>query len=271
MFALPGVLLIECVNFGVSGEREQEGFDKNGFRVLPSDLWAIRREIEGWIDYPSVYSYSVFCLILRLDLIKRSDLRRWIIANSPRYGVVIDVYMRDHICVIFRLCLKAIRKEALSSVSSEMNVKSLKCPILVQVLMWIASQLSILYGEVNAKCFAIHVLKLCLLEAANEVVVFLLDSCLKESLKDLDAYENEIKDSKLGETPEGSRECKIIKAVDEGDDRVIFVTQVAAAVAALHERSILEAKIKLLRVPQQLPRYQRYIAVLNSFSCCACM
>uniref|UniRef100_A0A6N2KIK9 CHHC U11-48K-type domain-containing protein n=1 Tax=Salix viminalis TaxID=40686 RepID=A0A6N2KIK9_SALVM len=257
MFALPGVLLIECVNFGVSGEREQEGFDKNGFRVLPSDLWAIRREIEGWIDYPSVYSYSVFCLILRLDLIKRSDLRRWIIANSPRYGVVIDVYMRDHICVIFRLCLKAIRREALSSVSSEMNVKSLKCPILVQVLMWMASQLSILYGEVNAKCFAIHVLKLCLLEAANEVVVFLLDSCLKESLKDLDAYENEIKDSKLGETPEGSRECKIIKAVDEGDDRVIFVTQVAAAVAALHERSILEAKIKLLRVPQQLPRYQR--------------
>ncbi|KAJ6697305.1 hypothetical protein OIU85_003654 [Salix viminalis] len=106
-----------------------------------------------------------------------------------------------------------------------MNVKSLKCPILVQVLMWIASQLSILYGEVNAKCFAIHVLKLCLLEAANEVVVFLLDSCLKE--------------------------------MDEGDDRVIFVTQVAAAVAALHERSILEAKIKLLRVPQQLPRYQR--------------
>ncbi|KAG5224177.1 U11/U12 small nuclear ribonucleoprotein [Salix suchowensis] len=240
MFALPGVLLIECVNFGVSGEREQEGFDKNGFRVLPSDLWAIRREIEGWIDYPSVYSYSVFCLILRLDLIKRSDLRRWIIANSPRYGVVIDVYMRDHICVIFRLCLKAIRKEALSSVSSEMNVKSLKCPILVQVLMWIGSQLSILYGEVNAKCFAIHVLKQCLLEAANEVVVSLLDSCLKESLKDLDAYENEIKDSKL-----------------EGDDRVIFVTQVAAAVAALHERSILEAKIKLLRVPQQLPRYQR--------------
>ncbi|KAJ6296654.1 hypothetical protein OIU78_022389 [Salix suchowensis] len=134
----------------------------------------------------------------------------------------------------------AIRKEALSSVSSEMNVKSLKCPILVQVLMWIGSQLSILYGEVNAKCFAIHVLKQCLLEAANEVVVSLLDSCLKESLKDLDAYENEIKDSKL-----------------EGDDRVIFVTQVAAAVAALHERSILEAKIKLLRVPQQLPRYQR--------------
>ncbi|KAJ6422671.1 hypothetical protein OIU84_027604 [Salix udensis] len=189
MFALPGVLLIECVNFGVSGEREQEGFDKNGFRVLPSDL--------------------------------------------------------------------LLEREALSSVSSEMNVKSLKCPILVQVLMWIASQLSILYGEVNAKCFAIHVLKLCLLEAANEVVVCLLDSCLKESLKDLDAYENEIKDSKLGETPEGSRECKIIKAVDEGDDRVIFVTQVAAAVAALHERSILEAKIKLLRVPQQLPRYQR--------------
>ena len=254
MFALPGVLLIECVNFGVSGEREQEGFDKNGFRVLPSDLWAIRREIEGWIDYPIVYSYSVFCLILRLDLIKRSDLRRWIIANSPRYGVVIDVYMRDHICVIFRLCLKAIRREALSSVSSEMNVKSLKCPILVQVLMWIGSQLSILYGEVNAKCFAIHVLKQCLLEAANEVVVFLLDSCLKESLKDLDAYENEIKDSKL-----------------EGDDRVISGTQVAAAVAALHERSILEAKIKLLRVPQQLPRYQRYIAVLTSFSCCACM
>lgn len=256
IFTLPGVLLIECVNFGVSGESERDGFDKNGFRVLPSELWAIRREIDGWIDYPSVYSYSVFCSILRLDLIKGSDLRSWIIANSPRYGVVIDVYMRDHICVLFRLCLKAIRKEGLSSVSCEMNVKSLKCPILVQVLTWIASQLSVLYGEVNAKCFAIHVLKQCLLDAANEVL-FLLDSCLKESLRDLDAFESEIKDSKLEEPRKGSRECKIIKAVDEGDDGVIFVSQVAAAVAALHERSILEAKIKLLRVPQQLPRYQR--------------
>ncbi|KAH8480911.1 hypothetical protein H0E87_030972 [Populus deltoides] len=237
MFTLPGVLLIECVNFGVSGESEREGFDKNGFRVLPSELWAIRREIEGWIDHPSVYSYSVFCSILRLDLIKGSDLRSWIIANSPRYGVVIDVYMRDHICVLFRLCLKAIRKEGLSSVSCEMNVKSLKCPILVQVLMWIASQLSVLYGEVNAKCFAIHVLKQCILDAANEVM-FQLDSCLKESLRDLDAYESEIKDSKLEELRKGSRECKIIKAVDEGDDGVIFVSQVAAAVAALHESMI---------------------------------
>jgi U11/U12 small nuclear ribonucleoprotein SNRNP48 len=94
---------------------------------------------------------------------------------------------------------------------------------------------------------------------------------LKESLRDLDAYESEIKDSKLEEPRKGSRECKIIKAVDEGDDGVIFVSQVAAAVAALHERSILEAKIKLLRVPQQLPRYQRYIAILTSFSYCACM
>ncbi|CAK7341293.1 unnamed protein product [Dovyalis caffra] len=257
MFTLPGVLFVECVNFGASGEREQKDFDKNGLRVLPSELWVIRREIEGWIDYPGVYSYSVLCLILRLNLIKGSDLRRWVIANSPRYGVVIDVYMRDHISVLFRLCLKAIRKEALSIASCEMNAKSLKCPILVQVLMWIVSQLSVLYGEVNAKCFAIHVLKQCVLEAANDVVLSPVESSVTESLRDLEASEGEMKDVKLAEPPEGSRECKIVKAVDESDDGVIFVSQVAAAVAALHERSILEAKIKGLRFPQQLPRYQR--------------
>jgi U11/U12 small nuclear ribonucleoprotein SNRNP48 len=102
------------VNLGASWEREQKGLVKNVFRVLPSEIWAIRREIDGWIRYPIVYSQTVLCRISRLNLIKMCDLRRCVIATSPCYGVVIDIYMRAHISVLFRLCLKAVRNEAFS-------------------------------------------------------------------------------------------------------------------------------------------------------------
>ncbi|KAF2288256.1 hypothetical protein GH714_005319 [Hevea brasiliensis] len=259
MFTLPGVLSVECTNFVDSRERDIKSFDKNGLRILPSDLWAIRREVMSWVDYPSTYSYGVFCSNLQLNAIKVSDLRRWVIANSPRYGVVIDVYMRDHVCVLFRLCLNAIRREALSFLGHGMNMKTLSydCPVLGQVLMWIASQLSILYGEMNAKCFAIHIFGQCVLEAANGVL-FPWEFDLKERSTELDANDSGLRDVKFGEPLEGSMESKVGKEVDENTDvEGIFVSQVAAAVAALHERSLLEAKIKKLRMPQQLPRYQR--------------
>lgn len=259
MFTLPGVLSVDCANFVGNREGDIKCFDKSRFRVLPSDLWAVRREVEGWVDYPSMYSYGVLCSILQLNLIKFGDLRRWIIANSPRYGVVIDVYMADHMCVLFRLCLKAIRKEALSVVGNGMNMKTLSfnCPVLGQVLMWIASQFSILYSEMKAKCFAIHIFRHCVLDVAN-VVVFPLDSNSRE--RSTDANHSDARDVKFGEPLEGIIESKVGTEMDESaDGEVIFVSQVAASIAALHERSLLEAKIKRLRMPQSLPRHQRYV------------
>ncbi|KAF2287465.1 hypothetical protein GH714_000676 [Hevea brasiliensis] len=160
-----------------------------------------------------------FTKIAQLNAIKVSDLRRWVIANSPRYGVVIDVYMRDHVCVLFRLCLNAIRREALSFIGHGMNMKTLSydCPVLGQVLMWIASQLSILYGEMNAKCFAIHIFGQCVLEAVNGVL-FPWEFDLKERSTELDANDSGLRDVKFGEPLEGSIESKVGNEVDESTD-----------------------------------------------------
>ncbi|KDP23770.1 hypothetical protein JCGZ_23603 [Jatropha curcas] len=243
-FTLPGVLSVECANFVGSGEGDNKGFVKNGFKILPSDLWAIRREVEGWVEYPSMYSYGVFGVILQLNVIRGTDLRRWLIAHSPHYGVVIDVYMGDHISVLFKLCLKAIRREALSLVDHEVNMKtsSYNCPVLGQVLMWIASHLSGLYGEVNAKCFAIHIFRQCVLEVANGIL-FPWESNSKEESIDSDDNASDIRDLKLNEPLERRIDCEGgTKVAESVDGEVIFVSQVAASVAALHERTLLEAK-----------------------------
>ncbi|KAJ4846122.1 hypothetical protein Tsubulata_000816 [Turnera subulata] len=256
---IPGVVSKECADFVAGGgdEGDVKDFDASGFWVLASGLLAIRREIEGWSDYPRTCSYSIFCAILRLNVIKLSDLRRWIIANSPRYGVVIDVYMTDHVSVLFRLALKAIRKEAMRLMGCKENAKALsfECPVLNQVLLWIASQLSVLYGEMDAKYFSIHILKQCVLDASKGI---LFSPLLLES----EANESDIKDvtdqKKYEEPTDGSEVCNEGKRADEIlDGDAIFVSQVAAAVAALHERSLLETKIKGLRVSQLPPRYMR--------------
>ncbi|EEF36969.1 conserved hypothetical protein [Ricinus communis] len=260
-FLLPAVLSVECANFVARIEEDIKGFDINEFRILPSDLWVIKREVESWADYPSMYSYAVFCAILRLNVIKGSDLRRWIIFNSPRYGVVIDVYMRDHISVLFRLCLNAIRREAFSFMGHQMNVKtsSFNCPVLSQVFMWIVPQLSVLYGERNAKCFAIHIFRQCILDVSNGML-FPLEANVKEISTELNGNGSDVRDIKLQEPLEGSIKCETDAEVEEHVDKeVIFVSQVAASVAALHERALLEAKIQGTRESQSLPRYQRMI------------
>ncbi|WCJ43702.1 U11/U12 small nuclear ribonucleoprotein 48 kDa protein [Euphorbia peplus] len=261
-FLFPCVLSVECADVsGSSCEGNVKGFDECEFRILPSDSWAVRREVEGWVDFPTMNSDSVFCAVSQLDMIKWSDLKMWIIFHSPRYGVVIDVYMRDHISVLFSLCVKAIRKEALSFLGHRGGNENLSfhCPVQAQVLQWIASQLSVLYGEMNAKFFVIHVFKQCLLQVANRVL-FPLEPSLKQTSKELDANGNKLQDVKLNEHFETSLQYKVGLEVDERvDTKVILVSQVAAAVAALHERSLLEAKIKRLREFQQVPRYQRTI------------
>ncbi|XP_050223277.1 U11/U12 small nuclear ribonucleoprotein 48 kDa protein [Mercurialis annua] len=256
-FTLPGVLSVECANFVDRIEDDFKGFDRNEFRILPSDLWFIRREVEGWVDCPSVYSYGVFCAILRLHFVKCSDLKMWVIANSPRYGVVTDVYMRDHIYLLLRLCLNAIKREAMSFVCHGINVNlNFSCPVLAQVFMWIVSQLSVLYGEGNANGFVIHILRQCILEVSNGVLLPLEANVTERSAENGDG--SDVRGVKLQEPVEGSIECKMDRDVNASvDEEVIFVSQVAASVAALRERALLEARIKRLRNYHPPPRYMR--------------
>ncbi|KAM7251359.1 hypothetical protein ACFE04_023242 [Oxalis oulophora] len=259
---LPGFLLVECENFvGVDEGSEDKGIGELGFKLLASDLWEVRREIEIWgdFDFPREYSSNVCSVILGLDLRKACEFKRWVIENSVQYGVVIDVYLRDHVSVLLCLCLKAIITEARNSLKNA----SFKCPVLVRVFMWLSSQLSILYGELNGKYFALGMLKYCLLESSSGLLLFRSDQkatgCVVSRQGDESLDTNDVK---LEEYEDRSMENQKDESVDESVDEnvvscMVYLSQVAASVAALHERSMLEEKIKALRFPQPLYAYQR--------------
>ncbi|CAH8387395.1 unnamed protein product [Eruca vesicaria subsp. sativa] len=236
-FTLPSVILlsVECGEFVGSSVLE----------ILPSDVWVIRSEIGRWRDYPTSYSYNVLCSILGSEEVVMSELMTWILVNSTRYGVIIDTYMRDHVFLLFKLCMRAVVKEAKGfmreydgDVGGEERCKSRRfvCPVLFRVLAWLASQLGVLYGEGNGKFFALEMLKQCIEVSASRIVLF-------RSPESSGVVEDLDEDVKIG------------KALDSG--QVISVSRVAAAVAALYERSMLEGKIRAIRYAQPLNRYQR--------------
>lgn len=277
-FTLPVFLSVECANFAGNEDEERKDFERGNRKILPSELWAVRAEVEAWNEYPSVYSYRVLYAILGLDFIRECDLARWVIANSPRYGVVIDTAMRDHIFLLCRLCLKAIVKEALNLVGNRDSEKILEssnfsCPTLVQVLMWLASQLSILYGEMNGKFFALNIFKQCVLDSALSLLFFSGETSMSEtpSLKEIpqnlvDSNGNDINFSEVQNPLKRSTNGEVNSVVEESvTGGVILVSQVAAAIAAFHERSLLEGRIKALRFQQPLNNYQRYANIYFLF------
>ena len=210
------------------------------FSILPSDLLSIRAETDAWTDYPTAYSHAI---LRSLSLSFSGLIENWVLMSSPRYGsVVIDVAMRDHILLLFRLCLNTIVTEALHNYSqqqqqqqsNEQSVMSFfKCPVLVQALMWLASQLSILYGEMNGKLFAIHMLKQCVLEAA-QLGLFI--------------------------TTQTQTQSQSRSHAGRGDE-VISVSQVQAAVTALKERAVLQQNFNGFHVSQLLTKYQLYVTI----------
>lgn len=262
-FTLPGVLSIECGNFSADGDVGIEEVENLFVGVLPSQLWSVQREIETWSDYPNGYSYNVLRVISGVGLVKESDLRRWVIVNSLRCGVVIDVALGDHIIMLCTLCLKAIVREGVSLLKTrdlkgnKGSSSEFKCPNLIQVMMWLASRLSVLYGKVNSKFFAVDMLRKCLLDAGSHL---LLDYPEQED-ESTDKNENKHERDAGGIKTQLDIEVDGVDgtAVGNINKKVIFVSQVAAAVAALHERFLLEVKIKALRHSQQPSRYQRMI------------
>lgn len=174
--------------------------------IVPSEYYYITREIESWNNFPVTYSNSVFRAILGIGIAKESEMTSWLLSNSSQYGIVIDTSMQRHIFLLFCLGFKAILRDA---------------SVLNNVLMWLESQVSILYG-VNGKLFVLNFVKKCILVGASALLLFPLENEGGESV--------------------GSKEVKSDNNCIR--ERKILMPQVVAAVAALHERALLERKIK---------------------------
>ncbi|WOL11369.1 hypothetical protein Cni_G20131 [Canna indica] len=262
-FTLPGILSMECANFVCDREEDSWAFGEGVIRILPSEYWAMRCEVEAWNEFPFSYSYTVLRVMPHLTSVEEDGLKRWLISNSPRFGIVIDVAMREHIFLLLKLCLKVIGREACSSYKLLMNKAELvdpkaltfKCSRLVKSFTWLVSQMSVLYGEANAKLFSFAMLKESLLQAASGLLLTRLggeklqkDGCINVNgaCVDMRCDMNEIK--LFGDV-------KVNNPSNEVRSKV-FVSQVAAAVAAIHEKSLLEERIRSLRFAQPLSKSQ---------------
>ncbi|CAK8572246.1 unnamed protein product [Lathyrus sativus] len=199
-FNLPDFLSRECSN-------NTTNTNHNPPSIVPSEYVYISREIESWNNFPTTYSTSVHHAILGIGIAKENDLDGWMISNSPRYGIVIDTSMQRHIFLLFSLCFKSILREA---------------SVLKSALMWLESQVSILFG-VNGKLFVLEFVKKCILAGASVLLLFPLGN-------------NEVADSVASKKERNNTDCI--------QERKISMPQVVAAVAALHERALLERKIK---------------------------
>ncbi|KAF5183412.1 U11/U12 small nuclear ribonucleoprotein [Thalictrum thalictroides] len=282
-FNLPSVLAVHCANFIGKDVRESKEFSKVCLGILSSDILAVRKEVEAWNDCPHSCSLAVVQVILGLGLIRLDDLAKWMISNSPCYGIVIDISMRDHIIVLWRLCLKATLLEAHRSTEFLMNgnegnggvnFSSLRfnCPVLVEAMTWLASQLSVLYGEPNGRFFSVSMLKHCILNAASSLSLFSSAKNKTETRFSTGGFEKtDANVSVMSSEVSGDNLIAIVKVEEPTEEfgradsfgaqnnsyGLVFVSQVAAAIAALRERSLLEEKIKSLRVAGLLPKSQR--------------
>ncbi|XP_073141830.1 U11/U12 small nuclear ribonucleoprotein 48 kDa protein [Henckelia pumila] len=269
---LPRVLYIECANFNEDGKDALAvGFSVDNIRFLPSEICAIQNELQGWGGglFPSTYSFRVLRAILRLQGCMLLRLREWVVVNSPKYGVIIDISMRDHMIWLVEFCLKAIMREAfrlagflfsdvdIISEDKWLDNRRFECPVLFNVLMWLASQFGILYGEGSGKIFTLDVFKECIMESASNASLFPFEGQDADS-DDLDRVEVEMEEQTRNNVPmdNGKRSERDCIGHTVGNS-MIFISQVAAAVAALHERSMVEGNIRALRCSQPLSIYQR--------------
>ncbi|TKY52059.1 U11/U12 small nuclear ribonucleoprotein 48 kDa protein [Spatholobus suberectus] len=241
--ALPSFLSLECADTDTHPDRVSHHAP-----ILPSQYFSIARELECWNDFPTTYSNSVLRAVSGVGIANDRDLTDWIIANSPRYGVVIDTAMQQHIFLLCCLCLKSILREASVSVDSQNSHAD--CPVSNQALTWLASQVSILYGATNGRAFVLNFVKKCIMVGASVLLLYPLgdEAASKQASQNLGTDSGDIEDAKPAAECGEKKNCVL--------NRKIFVSQVAAAVAALHERSLLEQKIKGFWFSQQPSNYQ---------------
>ncbi|XP_031483603.1 U11/U12 small nuclear ribonucleoprotein 48 kDa protein [Nymphaea colorata] len=247
IFTLPPVLSAECVNFG----SKELDIKNHRPRFLPSEFWELKREVMGWIDYPARCSFTVHRAVLCLGNLKKVDVKRWIVSNSPLHGIVIDADMRDHLFLLLKLCLRAVSRNADCCMEDISGNCYSDCPVLFESLSWLGSQLTILYGQVNGKLFAMNMVKHSLLGAARSSLLFQIADELEVECHVEDGPVD--RPSRIGNY--GDQRCPDGGQVLGGEE--VYVSRVAAAVAALFERASLEERIKGLRLSGAPSKFQR--------------
>ncbi|XP_062184350.1 U11/U12 small nuclear ribonucleoprotein 48 kDa protein [Phragmites australis] len=249
--SLPAFLAAECADFSSS----TTGTSPSPLpRILPSELGLLRRELDSWgaggHHLPGSHAYAVtrVTAAFRFGLPPRweAELRRWVVASSPRYGVVIDTAVRDHVWVLVRLCLKAVAAEAGCLLERArkgedhegfgLDPKAVwfECPRLVEGVSWLGVQLGVLYGEGNGRVFAV---------AAVKEAVLRMGYCLTVGVGDGIGGGGGGEAGASGHAGEKGNNAGDVVAGP------VFLSQVAAAIAALYE------KTKALRA-QRPSKYQ---------------
>lgn len=266
-FTLPAILSTECANF-INDRCEGGGDLVQKVVILPSDFWSLRSEVEAWSNFPATYSFTALLVAVDLHWADERSLKRWVILNSPKFGILIDAAMRDHVFLLLKLCLKAVRTEAICSLKLVLEKKGFmdprvvkcECPRLVSSLIWLASQISVLYGEVNGKFFVMGMLKESFLFAGRCLMLYrreeknaIIDKKVIASGSESSGRECKFELSKSAE----NLEAKVRKPSEISSCDKVFVSQVASAIAAFHERYLLEQRVKALRFTQPLARFQR--------------
>lgn len=262
---LPAFLSSECSDFAADPSVDEEEKKVRAASILPSDFFSLRCEVSAWIHCPVSYSYTVLRVASGLQKVDDLRLKRWIIMNSAVSGVVIDAAMRDHIFLLLKLCLKVTEREALCNLELHFGKdeflgrgdRSFECPKLVGSLNWLTSQLSVLYGDRNGNSFAVAMVKesllcagSCLMLFKTETDKFRQDGCESGDGDDV----NVDKCENVGFQRIGN--LKLGKHCQAGSEVHISVSQVIAAVSALHERSLLEEQIRFHRFGRPLTRAQ---------------
>ncbi|GJN37174.1 hypothetical protein PR202_gb26101 [Eleusine coracana subsp. coracana] len=200
---------------------------------------------------PGSYSYAVarVAAAFRFGVTPRweAELRQRMLASSPKYGVRIDAAVRDHVWVLVWLCLKAAATEAQcfldrmgkgdDHVGLDFDPRAVRfeCPRLAEGISWLGAQLGILYGESNGRLFAI---------AAVKEAVLCMGYCLM-----VGAVKDGFGGGGNGQAGSGGGAGE--KGSDAGDVVAgpAFLSQIAAAIAALYERFTMQEKIKALQAP----------------------
>lgn len=266
-FTLPAILSTECANF-INDRCEGGGDLVRNVGILPSDFWSLRCEVESWSDFPATYSFTTLLVAVHLHNADELSSKRWVILNSPKFGILIDAAMRDHVFLLLKLCLKAVRTEAVRSLKLllerrgflDPRVVRCECPRLVSSLTWLATQISVLYGEVNGKFFVMEMLKESFLSAGRCSMLYRWEE--KNAISDKNAFasgsERSGRECKLELCkPAQNLKVKVHKSSEISNCNKVFVSQVASAIAAFHERYLLEQRIKAIRFTQPLARFQR--------------
>ncbi|XP_028770637.1 U11/U12 small nuclear ribonucleoprotein 48 kDa protein [Neltuma alba] len=266
-FTLPGILSIECFGFVKANDIEIKYSEREHLGILPSEYWTIKKEVDAWDDYPTTCSHGVLRAIGGVGITKACDFMRWIMANSPRYGVVIDMPMGQHIFLLFSLCLKSILREALNTLdvlnNQLLELDCSECPVLVRSSAWLTSQISILYGSTKGKLFVLDLLKMCTLDGASALLLYTFGKAdieappFKEKFRNQNIAGMDMKGAKYDILQEGNAHSGQNNVVDGTICSCnVSISQVAAAIAALHERSLLEDRMKRLWFSQQSNKFQ---------------